>query len=289
MSAFEKNITIFAWVCTLVFLLLSGTLLYLLLRNGLHAFYVLISDHENYGSVPVLFHRIHLLQRLVPAILGTVAVIMLTLILASPLGIAIGVWSSLFATPSLKKLINFVVQLLSSTPSIVLGFAGYFAILFVRQEFALEAKPCLLLAGLCLSLLVLPVLIRTTENSLNQVSEELKLTGLSLGLSPMQNALFVLLPKARRGVGRGIFLATVRAAEDTAVIMLTGAVADAILPNGLIDPFCSLSIQILYGITENRGMHDQLVVFATSLVLVTLTFLLSLIGERFVGGRSYAQ
>ncbi len=288
-TAYARMVRVLAWFCVLIFMFLSSAFLFLLVRNGFRAFYILMGQERSNLLTELLFHRTHLWHRLLPAILGTSSVIALTLLFATPLGVVIGVWSSLFAKPKFKKFNDFVLHLLMSTPSIVLGFAGYLVIIFVRENLGLNANPCLLLSTACLSLLVLPVLIRSTENAVNQVPHELKRTGISFGFSPVQNALFVILPSARRGIGRGVFLATIRAAEDTAVIMLTGAVADAILPRGFTQPFSSLSIQILYGITENRGTQDHLLVSATTLVLISLTFFLSFLGERYVGGTAYVQ
>ncbi len=278
----ERFAKYFAWTCAFIFLVLSASFLYVLVSQGIASFYILLSDPQ-YAELS--YFKIPLIRKLIPAVFGTLLVIFLTLVIASPLGISMGVWSQFFAKVRLKKFVNFILLLLSSTPSIVLGFSGYFAILFMRQHLDLHAQPCLILSALCLSLLVLPVLVRSTENALSQLPEGLKMTGLSLGLSPLQNAVFVLLPKARRGIGRGLFLATLRAAEDTAIILLTGAVADAIFPHSLTDSFSSLSIQILIGITENRGAHDHRIVYATTLVLVTLTFTLSFLSERLVGGK----
>ncbi len=292
MDFLEKNAKLLAWTSALLFLIVSTSFLYLLFSNGLRAFYILLSDPTSMITaypLPLLLHRFFLVQRIFPAVIGTLSVISLAVFFAAPLGIAIGIWLSFFASPHSKRIMHFVIQLLASTPSIVLGFAGYCTMLWIRQKWGLAARPCLLLAALSLCLLILPVLIRATENSLLLVSKSLNLTGLALGFSPLQNAIFLILPKARRGIGRGIFLATVRAAEDTAIIMLTGAVADAVWPNGLLDPFSSLSVQVLYGISEYRGVHDQLVIFATSLVLVSLTFLLSYIGERCVSGKPHAK
>lgn len=286
---YARIVKAFAWFCIAIFVLLSSAFLFLLVKNGLHAFVVLLGEEKSNLLTEILFHRTHLWHKLLPAIVGTATVIVMTLMFATPVGVVIGVWSSLFAKPKIKKFNDFVLHLLMSTPSIVLGFAGYLVIIFVRQTLDLNAKPCLLLSTACLSLLVLPVLIRSTENAVNQVPDEVKRTGLSLGFTSVQNALFVILPSARRGIGRGVFLATIRAAEDTAVIMLTGAVADAILPKGFTEPFSSLSIQILYGVTENRGAHDHMIVSATTLVLISLTFCLSFLGERYVGGKAYAQ
>jgi phosphate transport system permease protein len=282
----EQFAKIFSWTSVFIFLILSGVFLYVLVRNGFSGFYVLLSSSFDGDFSLAAFSKTHLIHKLIPAIYGTLLVISLTLFFAAPLGIAIGVWSQLFAGAHLKRVIHFILQLLSSTPSIVLGFAGYFAILFMRQHFGLQAHPCLLLSALCLSLLVLPVLVRSTENALSQLPEGLKITGLSLGLSPLQNALFVLLPRARKGIGRGLFLATLRVAEDSAVILLTGAVADAMFPQSLTDSFSTLSIQILIGSMENRGAQDHRIVDATTLVLVTLTFFLSFLSEKLVGGKN---
>lgn len=273
----EKSVEAASLFCFLLFMFLACSFLFLLLQNGLHAFSVLFAMKES------------TLPRLLPAVLGTMSVVLLTLVIAGPLGVIIGIWSSFFASSLFKKILDIHIHILSSTPSIVIGFLGYFFILFVRQKFGLQARPCLLLSAVCLSFLVLPVLIRSTEHAIQQVPDKEKFSGLHLGFTPLQNAFYVVLPHARQGISHGVYLATVRAAEDTAVIMLTGAVADSILPTGLSEPFSSLSLQILYGITEHRGAQDQLFVFATSLVLISMTFTLSFLGEFFTKGKRHGR
>ena len=95
-----------------------------------------------------------------------------------------------------------------------------------------QANTGLLLSASCLALLVLPYLILMTQTALEALPHELRLAGLSLGFTPWQNIVHVLLPAAGRGILSGVILAVGRAAEDTAVILLTGVVANSGLPSG---------------------------------------------------------
>jgi phosphate transport system permease protein len=167
------------------------------------------------------------------------------------------------------------VDLLAGIPSIVMGLFGFAVILFVQQTFSFRANTCLLLAAICLALLVLPYLIRTTQASLESVPGEIRLTGPALGLTQGQNILGVLLPAASRGILSGVVLAVGRIAEDTAVILLTGAVYfSGFAPHRLLDNFQALPYTIFYlhDRYENATQLDQ--AFGTALVLLMLTSIL---------------
>jgi phosphate transport system permease protein len=103
-----------------------------------------------------------------------------------------------------------------------------------------------LLAAVCIALLILPYIIRTTESDLDGIPEHLRLLGPSLGLTRWQNTKWVLLPLASRGIVGGAILAIGRAAEDTAVILLAGVVAYAGIPGSLVDRFEALHFRIYY-------------------------------------------
>ena len=121
----------------------------------------------------------------------------------------------------MKIILTWCVDVLAGMPSIVMGLFGFSLILFMRKTFFPEAKTGLLLASICLAILVLPVLISTTKEALSAISQELRLSCASIGLSKSQTIMYVLIPSVTREILGGIILALGRAAEDTAVILLT--------------------------------------------------------------------
>lgn len=205
-----------------------------------------------------------------PALAGTLYLVGLTLCLALFPGIGCGVYLAEYAGPKARTVAGCAVDMLAGTPSIVMGLFGFTLILFLRHSVAPAANTCLLLAAGCLALLVLPVLVVSTREALEAVPPDLALTASSLGFTRGQRVRHVLLPAASRGIGGGVMLALGRSAEDTAVIMLTGAVANAGLPAGLAAKFEALPFAIYYITAQYRDQEELLRGFGASLVLLIL-------------------
>jgi phosphate transport system permease protein len=215
-----------------------------------------------------------------PAAAGTLVLVVLASLLAIPLGVGCGIYLAQYASGPWKQFLSFAVDLLAGIPSILMGLFGFALILLLRKSLAPQANTGLLLSAACLALLVLPYLIVMTQTSLEGLPEPLKLAGPSLGLTPRQNVLHVLLPAASRGILSGIILAIGRAAEDTAVILLTGVVANAGLPHGLTDKFEALPFTIYYLAAEHRSPAELDRGFGAALVLLLLTGVLYLGAQR---------
>ncbi|WP_457572524.1 PstA family ABC transporter permease [Desulfovulcanus sp.] len=220
-----------------------------------------------------------------PAFVGTLILVFMATAISLPLGLGCGIYLALFARGKWKRYFNFSLDLLAGVPSIVMGLFGFALILFLRKTLLPKANTCLFLASFCLGLLVLPYLIRTTQNAFDSLLVEQKLIGPSLGLNCLQNLIFILLPQASKGILSGIILAMGRAAEDTAVILMTGVVANAGLPRGLWDKFEALPFSIYYISAEFRGLEDMQRGFASCLILLALTstlFLVARILQRWI-------
>jgi len=218
-----------------------------------------------------------------PACVGTLALVLFSSLLAIPLGLASGIYLAHYASGAWKKWCGLAVELLAGIPSIVMGLFGFALILFLKRTVAPQANTCLLLSAGCLALLVLPYLIFMTQTTLESLPDHLKLAGLGLGFTPGQNLLHVLLPAAGRGILSGVILAVGRAAEDTAVILLTGVVANAGLPSGILDKYEALPFQIFYLASEAKSEAELAQGFGAALILLVLTAALFL-GAYYLKG-----
>lgn len=206
-----------------------------------------------------------------PACVGSLCLVLLTMAVAIPLGIATGTYLACFASQTEKKILLPPLQILGSTPSIVAGLFGFSSILLLRHTLLFSANTGLLTAALCLSLIVLPYLITAVQTALERVPQHVRLTAASLGLLPTQQVVRVFLPWAASAVVEGIILATARAAEDTAVIMLTGAVVHAGLPQSLFSQFEALPFFIFYHATNCVSDLELQKTFGAVVVLISLT------------------
>ena len=165
------------------------------------------------------------------------------MLLAIGPGIGCGIYLAEYASPSMKRLFGVIMDILAGIPSIVMGIFGFTLILFLHRLGIAGASPGILLAGGCLALLVLPSLVVTTRTALE---------GLPASL-------------------RGIMLAMGRAAEDTAVILLTGVVANAGLPSGLAVRFEALPFFIYYTAAQYQTPEELERGFGASLTLLLLS------------------
>lgn len=188
-----------------------------------------------------------------------------------PIGISSGIYLAVYASERSQRVCGFLVDLLAGMPSVLLGLFGFALILWLRQTWAPQANTGLLLAAGCLALLVLPYLVVATRTALASLPAALWLAGASLGLTPWQNLTRILVPAATPGILSGVILAVARTAEDTAVILLTGVVANAGLPRCWTDRFEALPFVIYYLAAEHRTAADLERAFAAALILLLLT------------------
>ncbi len=232
-----------------------------------------------------------------PCIFGTIAITVLMIILALPLGIGAAVYLVEYAGEGLLfRIIRAAVNNLAGVPSIIFGLFGVgFFILFVGRNIdhvlqtgLLFGQPCMLWAAATLAVLVLPVIIVSTEEALNAVPQSHRAASLALGATQWQTIRNVVLPQARGGILTGAILAISRGAGETAPILFTGCAY--FLPRlpvvklfGVIpminplDQFMELSYHIFIMATQSTNAEVTLPIqYGTTLVLITLTFLLNL-------------
>ncbi len=275
----EAGLWALSWgAAALVCCVLGGLLIFLLAR-GLPA----LSPALFFGDTPPLEAVLALRpvwDGIWPAMLGTLSLLAVTLALALVPGIGCGVYLACYASPRKKNALGTAVDVLAGIPSIVMGLFGFVLILALRRTLLPQGTTCLLLASVCLAILVLPTLVAATQSALEALPERLYIGGVALGLSHGQVLRHLLIPSASPGILGGVILAMGRAVEDTAVIMLTGAVANAGLPSGLTAKFEALPFRIYYTAAQYADQDELAQAFGTALVLLALSGLLSLAAYR---------
>jgi phosphate transport system permease protein len=166
-----------------------------------------------------------------PAIVGTLYLMAGTMLIAFPLGIVTGIYLSEYARNGpVTKLIREAIDILNATPSIVFGLFGAATIMLFIGNKAMIAG-CVTLA-----IMVLPMIIRTTEETIRSVPRELREASFAMGATKWQTTSKVVLPAAFGGVITGMILAIGRAAGETAPIMLTAAVGFMTVKAFTLDP-----------------------------------------------------
>lgn len=235
----------------------------------------------NASPLSAILGKVAVFDGIFPALVGTLWLVILSLLLAIAPGIGCGIYLSFYASVRQKWLLNTMIDILAGIPSVIMGLFGFLSILWLKNHFFPQANSCLLLAASCLALLVLPTLIATTKESLLSVPQDLMLNACALGLKRGVILWHFLLPQARNGILSGVILALGRVAEDTAVVMFVGAVANAGLPNGLLGKFESLSFYIYYNSQNYQTQLELQNAMGASLVLLCLCGFLFVFRHRF--------
>lgn len=211
---------------------------------------------------------------------GTVLVTLAAVAIAAPAGIVTGIYLHEYAGSKISKFGIDLFRYLSSVPSIIIGVFGLIMIISLNSVLDSGARTGFAVSAVSLALLVLPYIVQSTAGALSMVPEDIRLTALSLGAKKYQNILFVLLPECVQGILGGIVLSIGRAAEDTAVIMLTGAAAYAGIPSGINDAFEALPFFIYYKSSEYQGSLETAEIFIASAIIIIISTVFILAAEK---------
>lgn len=210
------------------------------------------------------------------AIMGSLIVTGLGALFAIPIGIMSGIYAAEYAGTRLASAVRFAADTLNGVPSIVIGLFVYgIAVLPFRQFSALAG-------GLALGVMMIPLIMRTTEELLLLVPPTLREGALALGATRGRAVFSVVVPAALPGILTGILLALARIAGETAPLLFT------VLNNGyfstdVTEPIATLTVQVYtYAISPYEDWHRQ--AWAGALVLVSIVFFCSLIA-RFATAR----
>ncbi len=240
-----------------------------------------------------------------PAIFGTLALSLLMILFAVPLGIFTAIFINEYAADKwYSRIIRLSINNLAGVPSIVFGLFGVgFFVMFVGNKLdellqtgLLFGQPAMLWASATLAILVLPTIIVSSVEALESVSHEQRMASYGLGASKWQTIRKVVLPQARPGILTGIILAVSRGAGETAPILFLGCAF--FLPNlplaylnlGLFsipminptDQFMALPYHIFILTTQSTNPTlTQPIQYGTALVLITITILLNITAVIF--------
>ena len=207
---------------------------------------------------------------ILPAIVGTFLVTVITAILAVPLGMGCAIYLNEYASPGkITRLIRMSIRNLSGVPSIVYGLFG--VVLFVQL---MQLDTCILSAGLTLGLMTLPWTITASEEALKSVPKSYREGSLALGATKWQTIRTNVLPYAIPGMLTGTILGLARAAGETAPILFTGAAFFLpFLPKSPSDQFMALPYHLYIMSTQHHAIEKvRPLAYGTALVLIVLVF-----------------
>jgi phosphate transport system permease protein len=261
---------------TVIALIPLGMIVYYLLRKGLGSWSPSFFTTDPTGNT---FFKSSSIGGIKSAILGTVEIVALASVISIPLGVGVAVWLVEYGRQSwLAHTVRFAVDVLTGVPSIVFGLFIYIVLIVGTGSSYAGYK-----GSFALALLMMPVVIRSTEVILQLVPGGLRESALALGAPRWRVILSIVLPTALSGMITGVLLAVARAAGETAPLLFTAA--STLRTNFDLGQFMnSLPVQIYGDVTSpTTAVVDR--AWGAALALVSIILLLNVIA-RLVSRRS---
>lgn len=212
-----------------------------------------------------------------PAIVGTACLMVGSMIFAFPIGVLSGIYINEFLKESFfKRFVRMMTDNLAGIPSIVFGLFGM--ALFVNY---LKFGDSIIAGSLTLGLLVLPIVIRTTEEALKSVEDSLRVGSLALGATKLQTIQRVVLPVAFPNIITGLILSIGRVSGETAPILFTvAAYFLPRLPHSIFDQVMALPYHLYVLTTSGTNMEESRpMAYGTALVLILIVLLINVLAS----------
>jgi phosphate transport system permease protein len=210
------------------------------------------------------------------AILGSAEIVMLATLIGLPIGFFAGVFLAEFGGKTFSFIVRYTADLLNGIPSIVIGIFAWTIIVVPMHHFSALA------GGIALSLMLIPITARSTEQFLLEVPRAMREGALALGANKWRAIATVIVPAARKGIMTGMILGIARISGETAPLLFT-SLNNQYWSTGLSEPTASLPVMIFsYAVAPYEVAHRQ--AWAAGLVLLALV-LLANIAARMVISR----
>lgn len=218
-----------------------------------------------------------------PMIINTIYTVVLTLLFCIPLGIGSAIYLAEYAKQGkIVSAIRFAIEILAGIPSIVYGLFGLD--FFVRKMSIGDYAGSMLAASLTLTLIVLPTMIRTTEESLLAVSSSYREAAAAMGLSKFYTIRKVILPCAISGIVVAIILSIGRMISESAALLYTAGIAQD-LPTSVLshvkEPGATMTVQLYLYATE--GGASEWVPYAMAAVLMLFVLFIEILTHLIAG------
>ncbi len=260
-NTIDKIATLMLWILSGAVLFLPIYIIWYILTNGAGVVNLsfLLESPRLSGAEGGIF----------PAIVGTLALVTVAILTAVPLGIGTAIYLTSYAPDNaFIRLINFSVEILAGTPSVVIGLFGYaFLVIYLGFGFSILA------GGLSLMFMILPWTVKASEEAIKRVPKELSEGSLALGATRWQTIRHVVIPSAMPGITTGVILGIGKAIGETAVIMYTAG-SSLLLPRSIFDPVRALPYHLY--ILASEGISEKMS-YGTAVVLLGMILVINLL------------
>ncbi|QOX63633.1 phosphate ABC transporter permease PstA [Anoxybacterium hadale] len=256
-----KNVVFYGLIGVLAAVTLASLIIiigYILVNGISHInFEFLTQDPKRMGKEGGIFS----------VIIGTLMVTSVGILIATPIGIAAAIYFTEYSKEGKGVyLIRFFTEILAGIPSIIFGLFGFaFFVIFLKMGWSV------LSGGLTLAIMVLPTLIRATEESLKTVPMSYREGSLSLGATKWQTIVRVILPCCRPGILTGLILGIGRAIGETAAVMLTVG-GSLRLPTSVFDSTRTMAVHLYILAAEGLSMEKT---YATAALLIFIVLVIN--------------
>jgi len=219
---------------------------------------------------------------ILPLIVGSVVVTLVSSLIAVPLGVGSALYLAAAARPRVREWIKPAIELLASLPSVVLGFLGMVVVAPLMQEYLdIPTGLNILNASVMLALMAIPTICSISEDALHSVPREWLEASYALGATGWETTLRVLIPGALSGLGTAVILGMSRAMGETMVVLMVAGGA-AQIPSSIFDSVRPLPATIAAEMGETPfGSEHYHALFAIGIVLFLITLLFNLTATYF--------
>ena len=260
---YDRGLRILLWICAgITCALLIFLIGYIFYRGLGNISWELLTSQTSYIKDTI---------GILPNILNTIYIIVVAMVIVLPLGVGAAIYLTEYATNrKVVEIIEFATETLTGIPSIIFGLVG---MLFFVQKLGLA--PGILAGGLTLVIMILPTIVRTTQESLKTVPQSYREGALGLGAGKWHMVRTVVLPNAVDGIVTGCILAVGRIVGESAALLYTAGFG--LVLNNFVTALESSSATLtvaLYVYASERG--ETGVAFAIAAILMVLTFLINL-------------
>ncbi len=207
------------------------------------------------------------------AILGTLVVVLVASVLALPLGFLAAVYLAEYGGDSaLAVTVRFAGKVLTGLPSILAGVFGYALVVVTTGHFSALA------GGVATGILMVPIVMLTSEQALRMVPSKMKLAALGMGANRSQTVWRIVVPAAMPGILTGVMLGLARAMGETAPLLFTALFSDYWFEGKLGEPIASLAV-LIYNFSGSPFPNQVNLAWAGSLVLVAMVLLINVAAQ----------
>lgn len=219
---------------------------------------------------------------IMPLLIGSLKVSLIALLVAVPFALAAAIYISQLAPNKVREIVKPVIELLAGIPSVVLGFFALIVMAgFLQSVFGYQTRLNALLAGLALSLAVIPVIFSIAEDALTSVPRSYTQAALALGASKWQAAWQIVLPAALPGVFAAMVLGFGRAIGETMIVLMTSTAS--VMDWSIFESARPITATIAAELAEAVfGGHHYRILFMLGALLFAVTFMLNLVGDLVI-------